>query len=124
MSLETWVEETSKPQSSPMTVVTRLVLTPWRYMLEMAALRARSLRLPFSRREVRNGMSLPRTWGVERLSPPIEVWKLRGLKPLAWPLRASTRSYGPAPMCLARSMSMAAFMSSSAILGSPSPRPS
>jgi len=37
VSLETWVEETSKPQSSPMTVVTRRVLTPWRYMLEMAA---------------------------------------------------------------------------------------
>jgi hypothetical protein len=75
-----------------MTLETRRVLTPSIYMLAMAALRARSLRLPFSRRVVLKGASLPRTWGMARSSPPIEVWKARGLKPLAWPLRASTRS--------------------------------
>ena len=29
LRLETWPEETSKPQSSSMTLVTRRVLTPW-----------------------------------------------------------------------------------------------
>ena len=58
---ETWVEETSKPQSSPITLVTRRVLTPWMYISAMAALRERSLRLPFSSNEVLKGASLPRT---------------------------------------------------------------
>jgi hypothetical protein len=51
-----------------MTVVTSRVLMPWRYVLKMEALRARTLRLPFFKSEVRNGMSLVHTWDVARLS--------------------------------------------------------
>jgi hypothetical protein len=75
-----------------MTVVTSRVLMPWRYVLKMAALRATTLRLLFFKSEVRNGMSLLQTsadLGPSEVEPLIQVRKLRGFKPLVWPLRDS-----------------------------------
>lgn len=78
---DTWQEVTSIPQSFSMTVVTRRVETPWRYISAMATLRERSVREPCSKRLL--WPELSRTCGTFRLSLPKEVYSPLGLKPLA-----------------------------------------